>query len=412
MKIKQTILLLLLNGVPNVYAQTFYVDPILGSMKNSGTSSQPWRTFEEVVNNGLISTKDISGAIVNPLGKVKAGDTILLMRGYHGDINLKKAYNDQNIIVAAKAGHTPKIGSLTLVNGKNWIFDGLVIDYSRSATVGTDNIVTIGMTESTSAVTLKNSYIYSQDAVKDWTTTKNGIVLGQSATDITLTNNYIKNIKIGINANAANSKINGNVIAVYAKDGIRIGNDGINVTYNVITDNVLDDGNHDDAIQGYVSGTVGPKNTSLIGNVILEKNDPTNTFTAAAQGIGFFDGPIISIAVKNNVIKIGGYHAISLYDSTSSTIVNNYTIGFQGAGSRVTLGTAGKGGANGNEVSGNTAQLFSLDLDKNLKTTGNSTVPLDATSEAAFNLKLAERMAEINTKFTIPYAWSGNTRLK
>ena len=69
-----------------LYGTVFYVDPEKGDMDNDGSAERPWRTVEQVFEHNLIQTRDTAGRLKNPQAPVKAGDTILLRSGYHGEI--------------------------------------------------------------------------------------------------------------------------------------------------------------------------------------------------------------------------------------------------------------------------------------------------------------------------------------
>jgi len=69
-----------------LHGAVFYVDPEKGDMDNDGSAERPWRTIEQVFGQNLIETRDTAGSLKNPQAPVKAGDTILLRSGYHGEI--------------------------------------------------------------------------------------------------------------------------------------------------------------------------------------------------------------------------------------------------------------------------------------------------------------------------------------
>lgn len=382
----------------NANATLFYVNPATGSMTNPGTAELPWKTFAEVINNNLIATKDSTGK-VSAKAVVKAGDTIILMSGYHGDIRIKNGYNDTVITVKAEKNNTPIISSLKLDAGKNWLFKNLVINGSLSDTLqNIDYMVSIGTKDKTSNITLADCYIYSTENAQSWDSEKwktsvfNGVFLGTHASNIYVTNNYITNINLGINSSAENTTIDGNIVSFFAKDGIRISANDMTVNYNIVTNNVVDDPNHDDAIQGYAEK--GIQNIELKGNIILEKTSEPNAFIKPLQGIGFFDGPLNNIRVEDNVIKVSGYHGISLYDGTELIITNNHVMGFNNNKARVAFGTKNKGEVRKNTVLNNTAQAFLLEMDKEVVAENNKTIKLD--DDAAFNQQLKDRLAQIN----------------
>ncbi len=393
-------------------AKTFYVNPAAGSMTNPGTADLPWRTLEEVVNNRLIDARDLSGqSSANPV--VKGGDTIVLMSGYHGDIRIKTGYHEKVVTIKAEKNHAPVIGSLKVDAGKNWLFSDLIINGSSSRVIQSiEYMVSIG-TKETSHVTLANCYIYSTENAQTWrdedwnTAAFHGISLGASAHHIHITNNYVTNVKLAINSNALDSVIAGNVVSFFAKDGIRVAANNNVVKDNIVTNNVLDDENHDDAIQGY--SATGLQNIVLEGNIVLERTNEPNSFIKPLQGIGFFDGPNENIQVSGNVIKISGYHAISIYDSKNSSMLNNHVMGFNKNKARIAFGTKDKGGVKKNTVINNTSQAFLLDFDSELTEKDNKIVNLG--DETAFLQHLKERLAHINAVYGEHHRLAGRTRL-
>ncbi len=90
-------------------AAVFYVDPEKGDMAGDGSAGHPWKTVQELFERKLIQTRDGAGRLRNPDAPVRAGDMILLRSGYHGEINCRRAYNDDYITIAAEKEHTPML---------------------------------------------------------------------------------------------------------------------------------------------------------------------------------------------------------------------------------------------------------------------------------------------------------------
>jgi len=78
---------------------TFYVDPVNGSPSGHGSQANPWRTIEQVFTGGLIETWGKGSVPINPGAPIKGGDTILLLSGYHGEVNIEGWYNRKAIII-------------------------------------------------------------------------------------------------------------------------------------------------------------------------------------------------------------------------------------------------------------------------------------------------------------------------
>jgi hypothetical protein len=88
------------------FAAEFYVDPANGDINNDGSISSPWSTLQEVFENDLIETNACSPLPCpdtqtyiqkNSGAPVKAGDTLILLDGFHGELTTSIAnqfYND------------------------------------------------------------------------------------------------------------------------------------------------------------------------------------------------------------------------------------------------------------------------------------------------------------------------------
>ena len=83
-------------------AAEFYVDPVNGSPAGDGSASRPWRTIQEVFDAGRVESQQWDKLPYTPQSKlvaknagipVRAGDTIWLRSGYHGDLLIDKYYN-------------------------------------------------------------------------------------------------------------------------------------------------------------------------------------------------------------------------------------------------------------------------------------------------------------------------------
>ena len=89
---------------------TFYCDPKNGSPQGDGSAARPWRTLEEVVQARRIRLVDAAGACRNPDAPVKAGDSVLLLSGWHGALRIAAGYNAVPVTIAA-AHSTPTASS-------------------------------------------------------------------------------------------------------------------------------------------------------------------------------------------------------------------------------------------------------------------------------------------------------------
>jgi parallel beta-helix repeat protein len=119
------------------------------------------------------------------------------------------------------------------------------------------------------------------------------------------------------------------------------------------------------------------------------------------QGIGFFDGPLESIRIENNVIMSFAWPGISLYDSNNGTIINNILFTpaqIDKVASQITLGSKNNDGNNSNTLTNNTAYDFIISNSTLLTRSGNKTI-LPGTGKNLFTNSLNLRITDINALY-------------
>jgi hypothetical protein len=332
-------------------AGDFYVDPVNGSPAGDGSPGNPWRTLQEVVEADLIETRDwethpyvpgLGFVVVNAGAPVRAGDTLWLRTGYHGELFLRGAYNAAPITLAAEPGHAPRLSSLRLQATQNWIVRGVSVSPSHAAPpLGPGTIVEVeshdwfgpswdDTIEDCEIFTVADASGWSAD---DWVDAASSGV-GVGGDRITIRDNRIRNVRFGISVGGAEARVAYNLVDGFSADGLRGLGNGDVFEYNRVQNAYVDDppdGNHDD---GFQSWSVGPggvgtgevRDVVLRGNVIVNHLDPGHPLRATLQGIGCFDGMFVNWLVEDNVVITDHWHGISLYGAIDSRIVNNTVI--------------------------------------------------------------------------------------
>ena len=318
---------------------TFYVDPTEGSKNGDGSASHPWRTLEEVFASNLIETRRLArkpyipGMPLVPKNSgapVKAGDTIVLMSGYHGQISEVGTYNKKVITITAGEGQTPTLGSLHLRAAAKWTFRDLTIDPKQAKDFDAKSLVHFESHKyhgPTHHITMEDCKIHNAVDTTAWTAhdwntrAANGITA--SGSHFVLRNNRIKNIHFGIVANGDDIVAEQNTIQNYSADGMRGAGDRITFEGNTIEWSYKVDDNHDDAIQFYQQGRKACRDIVIRGNKIRSYPDPARPLVHGSQGIGNFDGPYLDWVVENNVVMVANYHGITMFGAKDCKIVNN-----------------------------------------------------------------------------------------
>lgn len=328
---------------PAPQGHTFYLDPINGSMANNGSAGSPWGSLQELIENNMIETRaytdlpyDGSNPLVvkNPGAPVKAGDTLVLLNGYHGEFYLRGAYNEFPITIKAAAGQRPTLSRIFLSAAANWRFEGLVVTPSAAQVYAADTMVTVeshGWQGPSSQVAIENCEIYSVADVSGWSMDDwNNLAanaISVSGDCITLRDNLCRNVNFGISVSGNSSLISGNTVENFAGDGMRgLGNDLV-FEYNLVKNCYDVNQNHDDGFQSWSINDDPPRERVVLrGNMIINYEDPNQPFRGTLQGIGCFDGPYVDWVVENNLVITDHWHGISMYGAINSRIVNNTVV--------------------------------------------------------------------------------------
>ena len=341
--------LLLLLSLPAT-ASTFHIDPINGSDNGDGSAAQPWRSLQTVLATGLVETRNwpsypyqagMQLVTINAGAPIKAGDTILLGNGYHGNLVIEHAYNMSPITIANEPGQAPQLRSLVVRSAQHWIMRGLHI--SPSFAQPDAQITMVDITDHSSYgpardIELADSQLYSVADATAWAASEwldlasSGINV--DADRISVHDNTLRNVRFGISVEGADASIRHNLIDGFSADGLRgLGDRGL-FEYNRVQNVKIGDpadANHDDGFQSWSVGSGGigtgeVVGVTLRGNVFISSTNPNDPLRNSMQGIGCFDGFFRDWVVENNVVITDHWHGISFYGMTDSRIVNNTVI--------------------------------------------------------------------------------------
>jgi len=316
-------------------------------MENDGSLQSPWKTIQEVFDDGLIESYKfqdkpaVLGATLvlkNQGGVVKGGDTLILKSGYHGKIDASEYYNNDYIYVIADQNAEPRLESIRLRSSSKWVFKGLFIspEYAQTYTRQTlINIESHGWSGPSHDISLYNNTLFSVQNTDNWDINDwndlpcNGIDL--DGVNMIASQNYLKNVNFGISASGDSAYVSHNVVENFAGDGIRGLGDYSVYEYNTIKNCYDVNDNHDDGFQSWSNSEAGVgtgvvKGVVLRGNTIINYEDPNQPFRGPLQGIGCFDGMFEGWIVENNVIRVDHWHGISFYGAENMNIRNNTVI--------------------------------------------------------------------------------------
>ncbi|MGE0640581.1 MAG: choice-of-anchor Q domain-containing protein [Thermoanaerobaculia bacterium] len=335
-------------------ATDFWVDPVLGSPAGDGSAGSPWQTIQQVIEDGRIETRHweslpyvpgLGFVTVHPGAPVKAGDTIWLRTGDHGEIFVRGAYNELPITIAAAPGARPRLTRIVLSAAQNWIVRGLAVSPSHAlpplppeTMIDVENHSWHGPSWD---IVVEGCELYSVADASGWSAgdwvnaASSGIAVDGDR--VVLRGNDLRNVRFGISVSGADALVAFNRIDGFSADGLRGLGDGGVFEYNLVQNSYVGDppdGNHDDGFQSWSFGP-GGVGTGEVRDVVLRGNlfinstpvgGPPPELRTALQGIGCFDGMFVHWTVENNVVITDHWHGISLYGAVDSRIVNNTVI--------------------------------------------------------------------------------------
>jgi hypothetical protein len=344
---------------PVAGGSSHYVDPMHGSMSGDGSREHPWRTLQEVVADGLISTtpprarKGFTGLFQGkPAGVIRPGDTVWLLSGDQGEVKLQGYFgkelegykNSEFITVAAAPGQTPVLRKLEILGGSRWAFRGLTFQslndtgqFAAGATTGKDYwlVALLGPHDN---IVIDGDHFQSAGDVSrwtndDWVRKRASGVVDEGGECVAITNNSLRNVGFGMQTQSSNKVlIDNNIINYFSDDGIDYGSSNLLITHNRITNSIEDgDGFHRDAMQGqpgkpYNAQAVA-ENIAIKDNVVIRLTDPALAHPGWLQGIDAFDGVWNNVEVSGNIVIVDAWHGISYYGVHGAHIFNNIVLG-------------------------------------------------------------------------------------
>ncbi len=347
---------------PVVSGQTFYIDPVSGSRSGDGSESAPWRTLQQVIEDGLIEHYAYSESynpnselkVVNAGAPVKGGDCLVLKSGYHGYLDLRTFIFDDWLTIKGETGSEAVLAKISLVGAFRKVF-------FKNITVNKESFNTMGHEETAyyesdaidgAAIYCASNSFYGDGAdikfkemtvmtaadssdwdAATWVERADSGVAFRGVPRSELVDSTIINVATGIavSDDCSDSYIVNNTVQGYRIDGARIISDNIYFADNEILDCYKVDDNHDDGIQSYSyteagAGTGVIKNVILRNNIIIGTTNPAHPLAGNPQGIGCFDGMFDNWTVENNLVVSSTWHGISFYGLRNSAILNNTVI--------------------------------------------------------------------------------------
>ncbi len=307
----------------------FYLDPVNGSMEGDGSQASPWTSLQAVIEAGYVYGTDSYTRVFNESAPVHPGDTLVLLSGYHGSVELNSYVNEDFINVVVPEGEDAVVGRLKVSESSHWRFKGLTImadqddEYPASFHM-------LRIEADSSYITIDNFSIMTTEDVSgwsaaDWSASASLGVKIINSSYIVVRDSDISNVSGGIYVDADLVIVQGNSMKNVSGDGMHGHGDDLYFVNNSLINRYDVDGSSADGFQSWASGTSGSarQRVYLSGNMIISNADSNNPFPGQFTGINCNDGPYAEWVIENNVIISDDTEGIILYGASDSSVVNN-----------------------------------------------------------------------------------------
>ncbi len=318
----------------------YYVDPVNGSAQGDGSISNPWKTLQQVIEDGLVETwnRPVGDPLRESIARnsgapVNAGDILILKTGNHGTVYIRESFNNSFITIRTAVGEKPLIRTLRFTSAGNWRVDGLYITQEMNF----KEFVNISLIRVESYwgrsrnIEFYNNIVYSMWNTSKWSKADwnelscNGLDLDGDYCIIE--NNYFRNINFGISIGGEHNDTVNNTVKNFSGDGMRGNGNYLLFEKNFVKNCYAVNANHDDGFQSFcVNGITEWNNITLRKNVILNYENSAQPFRGSLQGIGCFDGFFRNWSVENNIVITDHWHGITFMGMTDSIISNNIVV--------------------------------------------------------------------------------------
>lgn len=307
-------LMLLAMALSPAFAATWFVGPT-GTVKGGdGTEAAPFSS--------------IGGAFGS--GRVVGGDTLLLLDGAYGNVEIKGVNPASAVVIKSFRHRRAQFETVYFAQSSNIVLSGvqivpkLAMKAPMFLVLGEWNATNITI-ENSSVHAHVNAHNFRQWTAAEWQARASDAITmrGSGARVI---GNSIMGVNFGITLNGTDSLAERNTVNGFNGDGLRGNNDRITFRANLVTNCVFVGGNHDDGFQSFNLRTDKRPFDGLVidRNIFVEWTDAVRgPLACELQGIGMFDGMFSNLTITNNLVVVSAYHGITVTGATNVLIANN-----------------------------------------------------------------------------------------
>jgi hypothetical protein len=274
------------------------------------------------------------------LSSAKGGDQILLEPGKYGSIKLSNLNFDSFVTLRSADPDNEAVLGYTDIENSSYIrLDDLVVDNSGSRQVDISN---------SNNIEVLNSEVRGEGPVPNTF----GILVTNGSNNVTLTNNYVHNVDVGITIlGGSDHTINENYVDYVYSDYFKF-----SVVQDILIENNTGGGNtfpgpevHTDFIQFQGSSS----DIVIRGNVFLAQN------SERPQGIFLGKHVYDNVLIEQNIIYSGKVNAIKVFDGSNIVVRDNTLLSTPDVGHDVAVVSVPSGSVVENNIYTHTSGGFS-----------------------------------------------------
>lgn len=283
--------------------------------------------------NGTIDRPFVSTDTALASGKIKAGDTVLLMDGVHPMLRVQTSFASP-VTFESQNDRRARVDSIYLSGAAhNIIVRDLKVWPTNPLLHQSTLVVSSFSTSDNQFISLdvrssEDAYNYATWTATDWATRKtSGAFLDGARLQMRQSN--FTGVYFGVVVSGENGLVSGNTIDGFSGDGLR-GN-GPRGTFrdNIVQNCANFDGNHADGFQAFSNGNI--PGLTIERNIFIEwMHNPNYPLRCEMQGIGLFLLEYSQLKIINNVIAVGNGHGISVMGGHGVEIINNTVVNIDG----------------------------------------------------------------------------------
>ena len=276
--------------IPPVSNNIFYLDPAAGELTNPGTREEPLPSLGAVVEAGLIRRvvavdhPYVEGAeltIADPDAPIGPGDTIVLLDGDHGFVEISESHAEDWVTIRADAGARPVLRGLELEGVERYRIQGLVIR-SPEGDGGPSPLVFLeshGWRGPCRYIVVEECDVATVDDSPSWSAAdwdeRAASGIGGNGSYLSIRDNRLTNVNFGVSVSGRYALVERNTIENFCGDGMRgIGSDMVFEANTVMNCYDVND-NHDDGFQSWSINDDPPRE-----RVVLRDNGKVYTKAA------------------------------------------------------------------------------------------------------------------------------------